>query len=72
MIELRGIIIDYPGNAERIRLVTRGERGDDYKTLEFPNNLPLNKGQIRTFLGDHFGEPPGKIVWPPHVKIPGE
>ena len=72
MVELRGITIDYPDNNKRVKIVTRGEKGDDYTTLAFPSSLPLNEGQIRKFLGNHFNEPPGKIVWPPHVKTPGE
>jgi len=70
MIELRAIIIDYPGSNKRIRLLTRSERGDDYETLEFPASLPLNRGQIIKFLGDHYGIEPGKIIWPAHIKIP--
>jgi len=72
MIELRGIAIDSPEGVRRVRLTIRSERGDDYETLEFPASLLLNRGQIIKFLGDHYGIEPGKIVWPSHVKIPGE
>jgi len=72
MIELRAIIIDYPGSNKRIRLLTRSERGDDYETLEFPASLPLNRGQIIKFLGAHYGIEPGTIVCPSHIKIPEE
>ena len=70
MIELRGIIINSPVGVCQVRLITRSERGDDYETLEFPANLPLNRGQIIKFLGDHYGIEPGKIIWPSHIKIP--
>jgi len=70
MIELRGIIIDNPQGIRQVRLVTRSGRGDDYETLEFPASLPLNRGQIIKFLGDHYGIEPGKIIWPSHIKIP--
>ena len=72
MIELRGIAIDSPEGVRRVRLTIRGERGDDYETLVFPNTLSLNRGQIIKFLGDHYGIEPGKIVCPSHIKIPEE
>lgn len=70
MIELRGIITHISGGTRRVRLVTRNEQGSNYETLEFPSGLPLNEGQIRKFLGDHYGMEPGHIIWPDHVKIP--
>ena len=72
MVELRGIIIDSPEGGRRVRLITRSERGDDYETLEFPADLPLNWGQIIKFLGAHYGIEPGTIVCPSHIKIPEE
>jgi len=70
MIELRAIITFISAGTPRVSLVTRSERGDDYETLEFPASLPLNRGQIIKFLGDHYGIEPGKIIWPSHIKIP--
>jgi len=72
MTELRGITIDTPNGQKRVRLLTRTQKGDDYQTLDFPPGLALNEGQIREFLGHHFHIPPGKIIWPSHIKIPGE
>lgn len=70
MIELRAITIDYPKGVKRVRLTTRSERGDDYEVLVFPSSLPLNKGQVRVFLGNHYGYEPGHIKWASHVEIP--
>ena len=72
MYELRGISVYYVKNQKRITLTTRGPLPDQYKNFVFPTTLPLNRGQIRKFLGDHFGIPPGQVKWPPHVKVPGE
>ena len=72
MLQVRGIILDYPHNTQRIKILVAGDTRNDYEWLVFPPTLPLNKGQIRKFLGDHFDIPPGEIAWPPHVKIPGE
>lgn len=72
MVELRGIVINHKDPVREIKLLIRGERGDDYKYFIFPSTLPLNRGQILKFLGNHFNIPPGEIAWPPHVKIPGE
>lgn len=70
MRELRGIVVDMPKGAKKVRLVTRGERGDDYETLAYPSSSPLNFGKIRVFLGTHYGCPPGDIKIPRHIKIP--
>lgn len=68
--ELRGILIDYPHEGLRVRLITRDPSGEDYETLVFPPGKPLNRGQIIKFLGDHYNLEPGHIVWPRHLKIP--
>ena len=72
MREIRGIVIDNPKGVKRVRLLTRGDRGDDYDWQVFPTTLPLKQGQIKKVIADHFKIPPGQIKWPPHVKIPGE
>ena len=70
MREIRGIIIDHPEGTQRVRLTTRDPSGEDYETLIFPEDKPLNRGQILTFLGKHYNMEPGHIVWPSHLKIP--
>uniref|UniRef100_A0A6M3IFE8 Uncharacterized protein n=1 Tax=viral metagenome TaxID=1070528 RepID=A0A6M3IFE8_9ZZZZ len=69
MIELRGIIIDSPDGTQRIRLVARSERGDNYTTLEFPSSLSLSRGQLIKFLGETYSLPPGEIRIAPHIDI---
>lgn len=70
--ELRGILIDRPEGKRRVTIISRGERGDDYTVLHFPPDKPLNRGQVKKVIADHFGIPPGQVKWPPHVKVPGE
>lgn len=70
MIELRGIEVSYSKTGKAIRLITRGERGDDYTTIEYPKGKKLTRGQVMKFLASKFGVEPGKIIWPPHIKIP--
>lgn len=72
MIELRSIIIDIPDGHRRVRLFLRGERGDDYKTLEYPVGLKITRGAIINFLSENRGEKKKDIGIAPHVKIPEE
>lgn len=70
MIELRGIVIDYPSGAKRVRLTTRSERGDDYQTFEYPVGLKITRGAIVNFLSKETGENKKDIHIAPHVVIP--
>lgn len=70
MIELRGIVTSYSGSTKKVRLVVRSERGDDYKTLEYPSSKKLTRGAIISFLSAQTGENKKDIRIAPHVKIP--
>lgn len=72
MLEIRGITITNIGTTQKIKLLLRGSRGDDYQTLDYPYPLALTKSDILTFLGHCLNIKPDDIVWAPHVKIPGE
>lgn len=71
-MEIRAIIIDAPQGTKRIRIMVRGDRGDDYRTLEYPKGGKLNRGQVISFVGKSLGVAPGKIAWPDFLKAPGE
>lgn len=68
--QLRGICKDKPDNTDRIRLLIRGPKGDDYQVFSFPLDYPFNHGQIIKFLGEQLGIPPGELIWPAYIKIP--
>lgn len=70
MVELRAIHKHYPGKAEKITLTVKVDYNWNYKTFEFPSGKPLNKGQIRKFLGNYFGIQPGHIIWPEYIEVP--
>ena len=72
MIELRGIITDSPEGKKRVRLITRGQRGDDYTTLEYPKGKKLNRWAIISFLAKSLKVKPVDIKIAPHIKIPKE
>jgi len=70
MIELRGITIDYPEGTKRIRLLTRSEWGDDYRTFEYPGESPLKESDILNFLSLKLKVKKEDIRIASHVKIP--
>lgn len=70
MVELRGIEVSYLARAKKVKLVVRGERGDDYTTLTFPAGKPLTFGTILTFLCKKFKCKPKDVRFPEHIKIP--
>ena len=70
MREIRGILVQHTDTGQKVRLTTRDPSGEDYQSLIFPSDKPLNRGQIIKFLGNHYGFEPGHIIWPSHLKIP--
>jgi len=70
MLELRAIIIDSPEGVRRVRLFIRGERGDDYRTFEYPSSKKLTRGAIEKFLAKETGVGVKEIAIAHHVKIP--
>lgn len=72
MIELRGIELSWAGNLRKVKLITRSERGDDYKTIEYPKGKKITEKAILKYLAEQLNLPGGKVSIAPHVKIPLE
>lgn len=68
--EIRGITLDHPKGFRRVVITTRDPSGENYETLIFPPDKPLNKGQVLTFLAKYYNMEPGHIIWPRHLKVP--
>lgn len=69
MIELRGIETGRDDGDKIVSAIVRTEYPDFYEKKELFRNKKVNRGRVRSALGQIYNVPPGQIVWPRHIRI---
>lgn len=69
MIELKGIIEFKNKGHKYLDVVVLEDPFGNFKRHRVGVEVVASSGRIRAFLGQVYNVPPGKIVWPEHIRV---
>jgi hypothetical protein len=68
-LKLVGIVEDAPGGTPRKRLVVKGPRADQYRTIEIPHHIPNKKGALKGQITAYFAPEDPEITFPGYMEV---